>query len=92
MKIFVGNLPFSSDEDALRKLFSAFGQIESVEIIYNKLTNKSTGIGFVTMPYNHEAEKAIKSLNNSSLEGRAIIVNQAIELSEPADQTNQFQD
>jgi RNA recognition motif-containing protein len=77
MNIYVGNLPFNATEDEIRELFSAFGQVTSVALIKDKLTGKPRGFGFVEMPSNEEAQKAIDSLNNSDMRGRNMVVNPA---------------
>jgi len=77
MNMYVGNLSYSVTEDDLRTLFSEFGEIESVNIITDKFSGQSKGFGFVEMPDNSEADKAIKALNGNELKGRDIKVNQA---------------
>lgn len=77
MKIFIGNISPDVKEEELEKLFSEFGDIESVEIVFDKLTGESRKFGFVKMPNEAEANKAIKSLNGKSFQGKDIIVNQA---------------
>lgn len=77
MNMYVGNLSFSVTEDDLKAVFSEFGEVVSANIITDKYSGKSKGFGFVEMPNNSEADKAIKSLNRSQLQGRNIKVNQA---------------
>ena len=77
MNIYVGNLPYSVTEDDLREAFSEFGELESVTVITDKFSGQSKGFGFVEMQNNSEADTAIKALNDSSLQGRNIKVNQA---------------
>jgi len=77
MNIYVGNLAYETAEDDLREAFSAFGQVESVSVIKDKITGRSKGFGFVTMPVQEEAEKAINGMNEKSLQGRRIRVNEA---------------
>jgi RNA recognition motif-containing protein len=77
MNIYVGNLSFSVTEDELKKAFSKFGEVASVQVITDGFTGKPKGFGFITMPNQTEAEAAIKGLNETSLDGRNIIVNQA---------------
>lgn len=76
-KIFVGGLAFSTNEDELRNLFEPFGQIETVQIVTDRYTQKSRGFGFVEMTSDDEAAKAIESLNGTELAGRALTVNEA---------------
>lgn len=77
MNMYVGNLPYSVTEDDLRAAFAEFGEIASVNIISDKISGQSKGFGFVEMPSNSEADKAIKALNGTELQGRNIKVNQA---------------
>jgi len=77
MNIYVGNLPFRLTEDDLQEAFSQYGQVSSVNIITDKFSGRSKGFGFVEMPNDTEAEEAIKALNESSMSGRNIRVNQA---------------
>lgn len=77
MNIYVGNLPYNISEDDLKSTFSEFGEVETVNIIKDKFSGQSKGFGFVEMPSNSEADKAIKALNDTALKGRNIKVNQA---------------
>jgi RNA recognition motif-containing protein len=77
MNIYVGNLPYNVTEEELREVFSEFGEVSSVNVITDKYSGQSKGFGFVEMANNSEAEEAIKALNESSLKGRNIKVNQA---------------
>lgn len=76
--LFVGSLPFSTTEETLRKLFSQYGQIQSLTIIKDKYTNQSRGFAFVEMATEEEAKQAIEKLNNYSLEDRNIVVKEAL--------------
>lgn len=76
-KLFVGNIPYSSSEEDLKKLFGEVGQVESANIITDRNTGRSKGFGFVEMTTDEEAEKAIKKFNGHELEGRALVVNEA---------------
>lgn len=77
MNIYIGQLPYSVTEDELKAIFSEFGEISSVNIIKDRFSGKSKGFGFIDMPNNADADKAIKALNKSTLNGREIKVNQA---------------
>jgi RNA recognition motif-containing protein len=77
MKLYVGNLPYNVTDDQLREAFGAYGKVESVELITDRFTGQAKGFGFVEMPDNSEADAAIKAMNESSLAGRRIKVNQA---------------
>jgi RNA recognition motif-containing protein len=77
MRIYVGNLPYTSTDDSLRELFSQYGQVESVDIVTDRSTGQSKGFGFVEMPAAAEAQAAITALNGKDLQGRALTVNEA---------------
>jgi RNA recognition motif-containing protein len=76
-KIYVGNLPFSATEDAVRELFAAHGTVDSVALINDRDTGQPRGFGFVEMTANSEAAKAIQTLNGFQMGGRALKVNEA---------------
>lgn len=84
MNIFVGSLPYSIVEADLEEAFGEYGTVESVKIITDKFSGKSKGFGFIEMPNDEEALKAIEDLNGASVEGRTIVVNK----SEPKPQNN----
>jgi len=75
--IFVGNLSFNTNEDELRQLFEAYGQVDRVSIMTDRDTGRSRGFGFVEMASNEDGEKAITALNGSQVGGRTINVNEA---------------
>ena len=77
MNIFVGSLPFSIEEADLRESFEAYGAVDSVKVITDKFTGRSKGFGFVEMPNDEEAQKAIDELNGATVQGRAIVVNKS---------------
>jgi RNA recognition motif-containing protein len=77
VKIYVGNLAYGITEGDLREAFSEFGDVSEVTIIMDKFSGQSKGFGFVEMPNNSEADKALKALNGKQLKGRNIKVNQA---------------
>jgi RNA recognition motif-containing protein len=77
MNIYVGQLPYSVGEEELRELFTEFGEIAGINLIKDRFTGQPKGFGFIEMPNNSEADKAIKALNKSFLGGREIKVNQA---------------
>ncbi len=76
-KIFVGNFSFSLSEGELRSLFEPFGSVDSATVVTDRATGRSRGFGFVEMPNNDEAEKAITALNGKDSGGRALTVNEA---------------
>lgn len=76
-KLYVGNLPFSADNQTLQTAFSQCGTVDSVNIITDRDTGRSKGFGFVEMSSNSEAQKAIQELNGSDCDGRPMTVNEA---------------
>jgi RNA recognition motif-containing protein len=77
MKIYVGNMPYETTEDDLRKAFEAHGQVDSVAVITDKFTGRAKGFGFVEMPNSAEAQSAIDSLNDKDFMSRSLKVNEA---------------
>ncbi len=77
MNIYVGNLSRTVTEDALRKLFEAFGAVSSVKIMTDKFTGEPRGFAFLTMENEEQAQQSINALDNSDLEGQRIRVNTA---------------
>jgi len=77
MNIYVGNLDHSVTEDDLKDAFSEFGDVSSVNIITDRSSGQSKGFGFVEMPNDSEADKAMNALNGSQLKDREIKVSQA---------------
>ncbi len=80
-KIYVGNLSYSTTAEALKSLFSQFGEVTSSNIIMDRETNRSKGFGFVEMSDDAAADEAIASLGGKEVDGRRIRVNQAEEKS-----------
>ena len=78
-KIYVGNLSYSTTEETLRNQFSQFGEVETVTIIMDKITNRSKGFGFVEMTDDEAARDAISTLNQKDIDGRKVRVNEAEE-------------
>ena len=78
-KIYVGNLPWRATDAQLTEIFSTHGEVVEARIITDRETGRSRGFGFVTMASNDSAQNAIRALNGHSIEGRAIVVNEARE-------------
>jgi RNA recognition motif-containing protein len=74
MNIYVSNLSYSVQDDDLRGFFSEYGEVSSAKVIMDKYTNRSKGFGFVEMPDDAAAQKAIAELDGGMVEGRAIKV------------------
>jgi RNA recognition motif-containing protein len=79
MNIYVGSLHFKMSEAELKETFEEYGEVTSAKIIIDKYSGKSKGFGFVEMPNDAEAKKAIEELNGAEVSGRNIIVNESIE-------------
>jgi RNA recognition motif-containing protein len=77
MNIYVGNLSFNTDDDALREAFEPYGEVSSASVIKDKFSGRSRGFGFVEMPVAAEGQAAIEALNGADLDGRALKVNEA---------------
>ena len=77
MNIYVGNLAEEVNDDDLRAVFEAFGQVESINILRDRFSGESKGFGFVEMPSKDEAQKAIEDADGTDLKGKAIKVNEA---------------
>ncbi|MFQ6098999.1 MAG: RNA recognition motif domain-containing protein [Armatimonadota bacterium] len=77
MRLYVGNLSYSVTTEALRAAFAEFGEVTDAQVILDRDTGQSRGFGFVTMPNDADAQRAIEALNGTPLEGRPIVVNEA---------------
>jgi len=77
MNIYVGNLSFQAGDDDLLKIFEAYGEVTSAKIIVDRMSGRSRGYGFIEMPDDGAAQKAIDELNGKEIGGRALTVNQA---------------
>ncbi len=76
-KLFVGSLPYSTNDEELRELFAEVGTVESATVIMERETGRSKGFGFVEMSSAAEAQKAVKELDGREMNGRRIVVNEA---------------
>jgi cold-inducible RNA-binding protein len=77
MNIYVGNLPYSTDDDELRSLFEEHGAVDSARVIVDRDSGRSKGFGFVEMANDAEANAAIEALNGQDVGGRPLTVNEA---------------
>lgn len=75
-RLYVGNLPYSADEAAVRNLFSQHGNVEEVDLIHDRQTGRFRGFGFVQMP-DAEAGEAMKQLDGQEMDGRTLRVSEA---------------
>jgi len=76
-KLFVGNLSFNATENQLQDMFAAHGTVLEVDMIMDKFTGRPRGFAFVTMETKEAADAASQALNGTSLDGRALTVNEA---------------
>lgn len=76
-KLYVGGLPYSTQEGALKDYFAQAGNVVSAVIIMDKMSGRSKGFGFVEMSTQEEATKAIEMFNDQDFEGRKLTVNEA---------------
>jgi RNA recognition motif-containing protein len=77
MNIYVSNLSFAVQDEDLKSYFAEYGEVSSAKVITDKITNRSRGFGFVEMPDETAAQKAITELDGAMVDGRAIKVNVA---------------
>lgn len=77
MNIFVGSLPFNVEEADLREYFEEYGEVTSAKVITDKFSGRSKGFGFVEMPSDESAQRAIDELNGAKIDGRTIVVNKS---------------
>lgn len=75
--IFVGNLSYGAAESDIRSLFEEYGTVDRASIVTDRDTGQARGFGFVEMPNDDEAQRAISSLNGRELHGRALTINEA---------------
>ena len=76
-KLFVGSLPWSVNDEELKTTFEKHGNVVSAKVITDRDTSRSRGFGFVEMESSSDANNAISALNDSELNGRNIVVNEA---------------
>ena len=76
-KMYVGNISFDAKEEDLRKLFSEYGEIESIKIIKDQFTERSRGFGFIEMVDERDAKRAIEGLNGKDFMGKTLTIAEA---------------
>ena len=77
MNIYVGNLPKTTTEEAVRKVFAEYGEVTEVKLIKDNYSGELRGFGFIEMPSKSDGQKAIQEMNGAELEGRTLVVNEA---------------
>lgn len=76
-KLYVGGLPYSTTQEALKDEFSKAGAVSSAIVIMDKMTGRSKGFGFVEFESDADADKAVEMMNGKMFEGRSLTVNEA---------------
>jgi RNA recognition motif-containing protein len=76
-KLFVGSLPWATNDQQLGDLFSQYGTVISAKVLMDRATGRSRGFGFVEMDDDKAAQEAIDKLNGSDFQGRKLVVNVA---------------
>ena len=90
-RLYVGNLPFSTNEQEIRELFEQNGRaVEEVRLITDRQTGRPRGFGFVEMGNDEDADGAIRELNGFEFGGRALTVNEARERTERKDRFSRY--
>ena len=77
MEIFVSNIPFAATPETIRQLFEPYGAVGRVNLITDRETGRPRGFGFVEMPNAGEGQAAIAALQNVTMEGRQLTINEA---------------
>ena len=77
MNIYISNLSYSTDDNSLKQLFEAFGEVSSAKVIKDRETGRSRGFGFVEMSDDDQAKEAISKLNETDVQGKNIRVSEA---------------
>ena len=76
-KLYVGNIPFETNENDLQALFAEVGQVESVNVVRDRETGRARGFAFVEMSTDQGAQAAVSQLHDRSFGGRRLTVNEA---------------
>ena len=77
ISVYVGNLPYDTTEDDVVELFKPFGEVNRAALVTDRETGRPRGFGFVEMPNDDEARKAIEALSGKEYQGRPLTVNEA---------------
>ena len=76
-RLYVGNLSYNTNADAVREAFTEFGAVEDVYMVTDRDTGRPRGFAFVTMGTGEEAQKAIEGMDGKMLDGRPLRVSEA---------------
>ena len=77
LEIYVGNLAYATTDAGLKAAFAQYGEVTAVRVVTDRMTGRSKGFGFVTMPDAAQAQAAIDALNGHELDGRTVRVNES---------------
>ncbi|MDM7973410.1 MAG: RNA-binding protein, partial [candidate division Zixibacteria bacterium] len=77
MKIYIGNMSYSTTEDQLRQAFEAFGEVSEVNLVMDRDSGRPKGFAFVEMPNQDEGKAAIAAMNGKEFDGRTLNVDEA---------------
>ena len=77
MNIYIGNLNYGVKENELQTLLEGFGSVDSVKIIMDRETGRSKGFGFIEMPNEEEARRAIEEFAGKEFAGRTVVIKEA---------------
>lgn len=77
ISVYIGNLPYDTTEEQVVELFRPFGEVNRAALVKDRETGRPRGFGFVEMPNDDEARKAIEALSGKDYEGRPLTVNEA---------------
>ena len=75
--LFIGSLAYATNDDGLKAHFEQIGEVASARVITDRDSGRSKGFGFVEMPDDEAAKKAIAELNEAEYEGRQIVIKEA---------------
>lgn len=90
MRLYVGNLSYTTTEETLREAFSNYGDVISVLIMKDKFTEASRGFGFIEMGTEIQSERAIGGMNGKSVDGRRIRVSEAVDRPDYVNEAKKF--
>lgn len=88
-KLFIGGLSWSTNDETLRRSFEQYGAVEDARVILDRDTGRSRGFGFVTFSDGDAAMNAVTALDGSTLDGRSIRVNEAMDRPPRSSQGNE---
>ncbi|MBI2610077.1 RNA-binding protein [Candidatus Giovannonibacteria bacterium] len=81
-KLYVGSLSYGTTDAQLKDHFAQCGQVESAQVVMDRMSGRSRGFGFVEMSSDEEADKAVEMLDGKELDGRTLVVKEARPMTE----------